>query len=66
MGRKMAQNKVLDKGRVIGGKMCAMLPNDVKNYRAPLGAFQLIAQEYAGEILFCIFLLALLLDKLGV
>ena len=39
--------------------------DDFKNYRAPLGAFQLIAQEYAGELLFCIFLLALLLDKLG-
>ena len=40
--------------------------DDYKDYRAPLGAFQLIAQEYAGEILFCIFLLALLLDKIGV
>ena len=42
------------------------MQDDLKDYKAPLGAFQLIASEYAGEILVCIVILALLLDKLGV
>ena len=40
--------------------------DDLKDYKAPLGAFQLIASEYAGEILVCLVILALLLDKFGV
>ena len=42
------------------------MTEDLKDYKPPLGAFQLIASEYAGEILICIVILALLLDKLGV
>ena len=40
--------------------------DDLKDYKAPLGAFQLLAQEYVVPILFGLVGLALLLDRLGV